>query len=194
MLSTAREANDLLEALAEQLSATGVGFDLVVIGGSALLALGLGQRPTRDVDVVALLDRNSELHRASPLPDPLIRARDRVASDFGLPEDWLNPGPESLLDFGLPPGFEQRLERRDFGEFLRVHFASRFDQIHFKLYAAVDQGGGKHEADLRGLAPTSAELTEAARWAVTHDPSDGFRDGLRRALDALGGESGAFRP
>lgn len=47
MLSTAREANDLLEALAEQLAATGVGFDLVVIGGSALLALGLGQRPTR---------------------------------------------------------------------------------------------------------------------------------------------------
>lgn len=194
MLSTPQEANDLLEALAEQLSALGVRFDLVVIGGSALLALGLGQRPTRDVDIVAFVGQHGELQRPSPLPDALISARDRVATDFGLPEDWLNAGPDSLLDFGLPEGFEARLQRRDFGGSLSVHFASRFDQIHFKLYAAVDHGGGKHEADLRALDPTPEELAEAARWAITHDPSAGFQGELNRALQGLGGEGGALSP
>jgi hypothetical protein len=194
MLSTPEATNDLLEALAEQLSALGVRFDLVVIGGSALLALGLGQRPTRDVDVVAFVGRNGELQRSSPLPDALISARDRVATDFGLPEDWLNAGPDSLLDFGLPEGFEARLHRRDFGDSLSVHFASRTDQIHFKLYAAVDHGGGKHEADLRALDPTPEELAEAARWAITHDPSAGFQVELSRALQGLGGEGGTLSP
>jgi hypothetical protein len=53
------------------------------------------------------------------------------------------PGPTELLRFGLPDGFVDRLQRRDFGEGLVVYLASRYDQIHFKLYAAVDQGPGK---------------------------------------------------
>lgn len=88
-----------------------------------------------------------------PFPDVLIQARDIVARDFNLPETWLNAAPADLLDFGLPRGFVERLERRDFGSALAVHFASRFDQIHFKLYAMVDQGSGKHESDLRAMAP-----------------------------------------
>jgi hypothetical protein len=44
-------ADALLAALAEQLGAAGQRYDLVVVGGSALLALELVQRPTRDVDV-----------------------------------------------------------------------------------------------------------------------------------------------
>ena len=97
------QTHELLAALGEQLAAQAVRFELVVIGGSALLAL-------------------------------------------------------------------------------TVHFASRIDQIHFKLYAMVDQGAGKHEADLRALAPTTAELLEAARWTRTHDPSEGFREELVAAL------------
>src|SRR5438046_1391427 len=125
-------ADELLAALGEQLAARGARFDLVVIGGSGLLALGLIDRPTRDVDVVAFLqDRN--LLAPRPLPEALVAARDRVARDFGLPEDWLNAAPADLLDFGLPPGFVDRLERREYGDALTVHFASRFDQIHFKL-------------------------------------------------------------
>jgi hypothetical protein len=40
----------LLGALAEQLGALGVPLEIVVIGGSALTALGFVQRATRDVD------------------------------------------------------------------------------------------------------------------------------------------------
>src|SRR6266581_5169272 len=149
------QVHQLFSALGEQLAAHGERVELVVIGGSGLLALGLTSRATRDVDVVALLaDRT--LAKPRPLPEAVIEARDRVARDFGLPENWLNAAPADLLDFGLPEGFVDRLESRDYGDALTVHFASRFDQIHFKLYAMVDQGAGKHEADLRALAPTRA--------------------------------------
>ena len=177
----------LLDALGEQLAARGTHTELVVIGGSALLAIGLISRPTRDVDIVALR-AGQTLIEPRPLPTELVAARDRVARDFGLPENWLNAAPADLLDFGLPDGFVDRLERRDYGEALTVHFASRFDQIHFKLYAMVDQGAGKHEADLRALEPTRDELLAAARWTRTHDPSEGFREQLLAALAYLGVE------
>jgi hypothetical protein len=69
-----------------------------------------------------------------------------------------------------------------------VQFASRFDQIHFKLYALVDQGPGRQESDLRQLDPSAQELIAAARWTRTHDPSPGFRDGLERVLRHFGVE------
>jgi len=183
--------HELLAAVGEQLAAGRAHAELVVIGGSALLAVGLISRPTRDVDVVALLAGRT-LVDPRPLPDELIAARDRVARDFGLPETWLNAAPADLLDFGLPEGFVERLERYDYGGSLTVHFASRFDQIHFKLYAMADQGAGKHEADLRALSPTRAELLAAARWTRTHDPSEGFREQLLAALAYMGVEDVAL--
>jgi hypothetical protein len=176
---------EVFAALAEQLAVGGERFDLVVIGGSALLALHLVDRTTRDVDLLAIR-RGSGLVRPDPLPDALLAAATQVADDFSLPSDWLNAGPTSLLDFGLPEGFEARLEQRDYGAFLTVWFASRRDQIHFKLYALTDQGPGKHEQDLRALDPTPSELLDAARWAITHDPSEGFGRALLEALTFLG--------
>ncbi len=177
----------LFSALGEQLAAHGERADLVVIGGSGLLALGLIGRPTADVDVVALLS-DGTLAKPDPLPRALIEARARVARDFDLPEEWLNGAPADLLDFGLPAGFLDRLEHREYGAALTVYLASRFDQIHFKLYAMVDHGAGKHEADLRELEPTPGELLAAARWTRTHDPSEGFREQLLAALAYLGVE------
>jgi hypothetical protein len=72
-------------------------------------------------------------------------------------------------------------------------FASRFDQIHFKLFAMVDQAGGRHEADLRALRPSGQELIAAARWSTTQDPSPGYRMVLKAALNALGIEDDALR-
>lgn len=179
------KANALLDALGEHLAVTGERFELVVVGGSALIALGLVERVTRDVDVVALR-ATAGLIAAKPLPTALASARDRVARDFQLPSDWLNTGPASLLDFGLPPGFEQRLVSRHFGPALTVHFAGRLDLIHLKLFAVVDQGSGRHEADLRALKPRRDELLDAARWTRTHDPSPGFRSELLAVLAYLG--------
>jgi hypothetical protein len=181
----AQRTHGLLSALGEQLMAAGVRYDLAVIGGSALLALGLIERPTVDIDVVAV-SQGAELVSADPLPPPLVAARDRVARDFELPERWLNAGPAGLMDFGLPGGFRERVHTRIYGPALTVHFASRVDQVHFKLYAVVDQGSGRHEADLRALHPTPDELLRAARWARQHDPSPGFELVLREVLEAFG--------
>lgn len=127
----AQVEQQLLSALAEQLAARGERYELVVIGGAALLALGFVQRTTRDVDIVAMRE-GDDLVSPEPLPVPLREARDRVAADFGITEAWLNAGPRSLLTDGLPDGFTERLETRRYGESLAVHFASRLDQIHFQ--------------------------------------------------------------
>lgn len=104
-------ANRLLAALGEQLAAAGERYELVVIGGAGLLALGIIERSTRDVDLLALRS-GDKLNSAEPLPKKLATARDRVARDFSLPVDWLNPGPTDLLTLGLPDEFIHRLDLR----------------------------------------------------------------------------------
>jgi hypothetical protein len=175
----------LLGALGEQLGVLGCHIEIVVIGGSALTALGLVQRVTRDVDVLAIADKG-KLHLAEPLPDALLSARAAVARDFGLDQNWLNSGPTDLIKWGLPNGFMTRVVTRHYGPALDVHFAGRVDQIHFKIFAMVDQGGGRHETDLRALDPSAAELIAAARWSITQDPSPGYRSVLMEALRYLG--------
>jgi hypothetical protein len=179
------DPHPLLTALGEQLAARAEAFEIVVIGGSGLLALGVIDRPTQDVDVVALMEAGG-LQSADPLPPALVDARDRVSRDFNLGADWLNTGPSQLLTHGLPEGFESRVESRRYGSSLVVHFASRLDQVHFKVYAVVDRGGGKHLDDLRALQPTPDELIQAARWTRTHDPSPAHLETLERVLAHFG--------
>jgi hypothetical protein len=165
-------------------------YNLVVCGGTALNATGLIFRTTKDVDIVALMDDGEVLLDPAPLPDPLVHAALVVAENLGLPADWLNNGPSSddggLFRLGLPEGIVKRLVWKTYGKNLRVGFIHRFDQIHFKLYAAVDQRGGYHADDLHMLAPTDDELLEAARWAKTHDSSDGFFQSLKWFLEEFG--------
>jgi Nucleotidyltransferase of unknown function (DUF6036) len=181
----AARVSELFVALTEQLDARGEKHTIVVVGGSALISLGLVLRTTRDVDVVALLE-DQKLVSARPLPEGLVAAATRVADDFGLPPGWLNDGPADLLELGLPNGFLERGELRSYGPSLQLVFASRVDQIHFKLYATVDQRAGRHLSDLQELKPTRSELLAAAAWSETHDNSLGYRQELERVLGYLG--------
>lgn len=165
---------------------------LLVGGGAALNLLGLVTRTTKDVDVIAVVHLRSggaSLESADPLPSHLRQASQQVAHDLGLHADWLNPGPTSLLDFGLPSGCLDRATERTFGTRLRLLVLSRLDQIHLKLYAAVDQRGGRHLVDLLELRPTADELLAAVQWAKTHDPSEGFHHELVTLLRQIGHES-----
>jgi len=174
-----------LRALAETLEARHLRYELVAVGGSGLLLLGLISRATRDLDIVAVVD-DGEYIKADPLPPALLDVARDVGEVLGIGPEWLNAAPAALLDFGLPDGFAQRTEIRDFGA-LVLHLASRPDQVCLKLYAAVDQGPtSKHVDDLWALAPTADELRAAATWARTHDPSPAFRDELRGALRMFG--------
>lgn len=124
--------------------------------------------------------------KARPLPPAVAQAARLVAEDLGLPQDWLNPGPTDLLDFGLPHHALERAERRQYGSTLTIYVLQRWDLIHLKLYAAVDQGGGRHLADLLERKPTADEILAAAQWARTHDPSESFRDVLRQLVRDIG--------
>ena len=167
-------------------------FSLVVCGGTALNAMHLIQRTTKDVDIVALMNSNNQLVDPAPLPEELMIAAKEVADTLNLPNDWLNNGPSSgdggLFRLGLPDGFRERLIKNYQGEKLMVYFASRLDQIHFKLYAAIDQFGSYHASDLKQLSPSDEELLQAIRWAITHDPSEGFQTAIKLFLQEFGYE------
>ena len=191
MFHSEKDVDAILTALGEQLEhAIKEPIELLVCGGSALHILGLVKRTTKDVDVLAYVKRdeggNIILIKADPLTPELTDAVRKVARDFDLPEGWLNAGPASAFDFGLPKDVMIRTIARQYGQKLIVHFLGRYDQIHFKLYAAVDQGAGKHLDDLIALKPTAEELEQAARWSMTHDPSDGYRQNMKALLDYMG--------
>jgi hypothetical protein len=130
-------------ALGDVLEQRGLAYDVVLIGGAALLLRGVIARPTKDVDLLGERLPSGEIVALDRLPDPLARAVADVGRTFGLAPDWVNVGP--------------RWPARD-----------------------------RHLADLRALQPDPGALREAARWAMSHDPSPGFRDLLAALLAELG--------
>jgi hypothetical protein len=176
---------EALATLGRLLSERGLSYELVAIGGSGLLMLGLTVRPTGDLDIVALVEKGLYV-RVSELPTPLLESVQVVGQIEGLARNWINAGPADLLEFGLPEGFARRTEKRQYGP-LVLHIASRVDQVALKVYAAADAGPrSKHFQDLQSLSPSEEELVQAGRWAITHDPSEGFRSQLVGCLAALG--------
>jgi hypothetical protein len=175
--------------LGQRLARLNQHFEVVAIGGASLVLLGYINRSTKDLDLVAVIE-SGRLVSAKPLPQILLKEIAAVGEALEIGDHWINGGPTSLLEAGLPEGFEQRLIVRNY-ENLTIHFASRLDQICFKLYAAVDQGPtSKHFNDLRQLEPTQEELLTAKKWCLTQDVSLEFSISLLQALNALGVDHG----
>jgi hypothetical protein len=184
-----RSLEDALVAVGDLLADRGHHVEVIAIGGGGLLLLGLIERSTMDLDLVGLITGN-RIVTSQPLPAALKEAASDVAQLMKLSLGWLNAGPASMLELGLPTGFLERTVRREYGG-LVIRLASRYDQICFKLYAAADHSPrSKHFADLKVLAPSADELRSAAHWTMTHDSSDGFRQILVQILAALGAELG----
>jgi hypothetical protein len=192
MIATSQsDIERVFAALGELLAAEGMEFGVVVLGGAALNLLGIVERTTRDVDVLAITSSTLEdgllsLTPPEPLPEPLKRAIDRVARDFRLPEDWVDTTMGLQLQTGLPPGLERRIHWSRYGG-LVVGLVDRYDLIYFKLYAAADSGGpaSVHYQDLIALRPSSIELQEAAKWVRKQDPSAGFSILLEQVMERL---------
>ena len=177
--------HEALNLLHEQLILINApAIELVVCGGSALIATGLILRTTQDVDILALMEKN-QLESSIPLPPYLIEAADKVGKILGLPENWLNNGPAVQFQMGLPDGFQQRLQQEIIGKKLVIHYISRYDQIFFKTFASADRGG-YHVSDLKKLNPSEDELVEAAKWCMTQDVSEEFHQILIAMFQQLG--------
>lgn len=198
------EERDQIEAiflgLAEQLKAEGIDhMELVVCGGVALNVLGLVRRRTQDVDIVAIAKKDSRgqtvLETTNRLDDTLLRAARKVQKDFNLREDWLNAKTALVISFGLPTGLMKRVETRQYHGNLIIHFLGRYDQIHFKLFAAFDSEGRRsaHLSDLLALSPKREEIEAAARWILTRDASDFYKHALKDFLVQIGFKNVAER-
>ena len=125
-MATKLSAGKLLEALetlGAVLEAKKEHYQLALIGGGALLLLGLIDRPTQDLDAVAIIEEGS-WGSARPFPASLQAAIREVASALDLADNWLNSGAAMVLRTGLPEGFEDRVKVRRYGGLI-VHLASR---------------------------------------------------------------------
>lgn len=167
-----------LGVIYEQLGGTPI--DLGICGGAGLILTNLVDRTTKDIDTLFPV----------PWPPALAEAAKIVARNYGLSESWINSGPDMLTTMGLPDDFMKRAEIVNLGKKITAYFASRYDQVFFKVYAAADRGG-YHVDDLLTLKPTNEEMFAAAQWCQTHDPSDGFRQILISMFKALGYDNAA---
>jgi len=168
---SANQIEHALSRLGELLDASGADpVGLLVCGGASLIVRGQVTRTTHDVDVIAYFGRSvpdqSELQRHTEFHDVVVQMAAQIAADMDLDEDWLNLGPSSLVVLGLPDGIMNRAQRRDYGQWLTVFFLDRLDQIHLKLYAAL-QREERHVQDLLALKPTDGEMLQAKRWIET---------------------------
>lgn len=169
---------EVLSAVGGLLAAEGERVAVVVVGGATMNLLGIVRRSTTDVDVIAQArrapDGSVRLARAEPFPASLQHAIGTVARDFGLAPDWMNAAVGSQWTQGLPPALLEELTWRAFGG-LEVGLVGRRTLVALKLFAVMDQGPRSvHFQDLAALAPTDAELDEAAEWVATQDAAPEF--------------------
>jgi hypothetical protein len=189
MIADRNQTEQLLNAVGDQLAAVGASYSIVILGGAAMNLHGFVRRPTRDVDVLALV-AEGRIESPDPLPAPLVQAIATVARDHRLPADWMNTAPAGQWRTGLPQGLQSRLEWRGYGA-LRVGLVAREDLIAFKLYAAADQTGpgSVHVTDLLALHPTRAELESADEWVRSQDPTPDFHRVLDKVIDYVLGRA-----
>ena len=174
---TAMLPRPTIEAFDRHLTGVALRFEGVVIGGSALVLMGVVQRNTRDVDVLV-----------PALPDAIVAAarefaRQQRQAGGDLTDDWFDNGPMQLGDV-LPAGWRERVERVFAGEALVLGTLGRSDLLKSKLFALCDRGTDM--PDCIALAPTAEELAECLRWLELQDGNELWPAHVRSTLADLG--------
>ncbi|MEO8179705.1 MAG: DUF6036 family nucleotidyltransferase [Deltaproteobacteria bacterium] len=149
-----------LEHFDDFLEARGLRLDAIVVGGSALVLIGIVDRPTRDVDILHP-DLPSQIADASRAFALEMRRR-----GIELADTWLNNGPSSLSKL-LPDGWRHRTQPAFFGRALVLETLGRADLLKTKLFALCDRGTDL--ADCIAFSPTAEELEEAMPWVALQD-------------------------
>ncbi|MGD1085407.1 MAG: hypothetical protein ABSA47_11755 [Verrucomicrobiota bacterium] len=166
--------------------------NVAVCGGTALIAVGLVSRATEDVDIIALLrvdQVNIEVLAEKSLPADVERLVAEIGIELHIREDWFNFHASPLVAFGFPPNMTNRLIKKSYGACLTVYFINRFDQVHFKMYAAMDpKDGTRHLGDLLDLKPKEHEVRAAVSWLLGREASPEFKAALRQVLERIGYE------
>lgn len=135
-------------------------FEMIIIGGGALVLLGIISRSTRDIDCLS-----------PEIPAKIKKLSEEFAKNSGLSlnKDWLNNGPQSIVN-DLSPGWRDRLQLAFKGESITLHTLSRIDLIKTKISAMCARGSDLN--DVINLKPTLSELTETRSWLLSFDNND----------------------
>jgi hypothetical protein len=166
-----------IEAFDRHLTSLALRFEGVVIGGSALVLMGVVQRNTRDVDVLV-----------PAVPEAIAAAargfaRQQRQAGSDLTDDWFNNGPMRLGDV-LPAGWRERVERIFEGEALILSTLGRADFLKGKLFALCDRGTDL--PDCIALAPSAEELVECLPWLELQDGNELWPAHVHSTIAALG--------
>lgn len=172
---------EVLISFGRFLEERGLHFEGTIIGGAALLVMGVIDRATQDVDC---LDPD--------IPEPIRAASVDFARTYrgpGAPlqEGWLNNGPRDLRD-DLPPGWRERRALICQGSGITLHTLGRSDLLKTKLFAFCDRQ--QDELDCVALAPTVQELLECLPWVIERDANPLWPEHVKRSFHALAEELG----
>ena len=166
--------NDILRAFDGYLTNLNLRFHAVVIGGAALITMGIIKRTTKDVDC---LDPD--------IPDPVKQASKIFALEhpnLGLDENWLNNGPASLKA-DLPVGWQDQLIQLFSGVAVELYTLGRLDLLRTKLFAYCDRQ--QDEDDCAALLPTLDELRICLPWLLERDGNPYWPENVKAALRQL---------
>ena len=161
---------------------------IVVVGGAALSLLGVVERRTVDIDVIATGrvaggKPPRELIVPAVLPPEIAESVARLARDLGLPPGWMNATVTTGGTMALPSGFAERVIWRRYGG-LWLGIAGRPDLIALKLHAAVDTDvRSRHFSDLLALRPTRGDLQTAGEWVRGQDAGPEFNRLVTEVID-----------
>ena len=150
--------------------------EAVIVGGTALSLLGVIERQTQDVDVLA-----------PRLPDAIIAAARAFAAEqrragHDLADGWFNNGPVQL-DEVLPDGWRGRIQVVYAGRALTLSTLGRADLLKTKLFALCDRG--TDIADCVALAPSTGELDEVVSWLQSQDTHPHWPEHVIATMDHL---------
>lgn len=168
---------NIIELFDQYLTERGLRFQAVIIGGAALIVMGLINRPTRDIDCIAPV-----------IPDEIKQAAQGFRADnpaLRLWENWLNNGPISLTE-DLPEGWQNRVAPLFEGQAITLQTLSRSDLLLTKLFALCDRQ--QDLDDCIALSPTAQELNQCLGWLYERDGNPYWPDNVRLSLKKLAKE------
>lgn len=179
-----------LEAVGELLAADGERLAIILTGGATLNLLGIIERTTSDIDVIARASRGEDgsfrMEEAEPFPAALDGAVATVARDLGLPRDWMNGMVGEQWRHGFPPFMVEEIEWTNYGGGLDVGLVGRRTLVAFKLFASVDQGPESvHFRDLVLLEPGDDELIESRDWVIGQESHSGWPNMVDRVVERV---------
>jgi hypothetical protein len=170
---------DVIELFDSYLAERGLHFQSIIIGGAALIVMGLVNRLTKDIDCL----------------DPVIPDEIKLAAlnfrldnpQLHLWENWLNNGPISLTN-DLPEDWVNRTISLYEGKALVLRTLGRLDLLETKLFALCDRQ--QDIGDCIALSPTAVELDQCLEWLYERDGNPYWPDNVRLSLKELAQELG----